>query len=109
MSTAPARYTDEQTLEMVKAYVAAPTAETVKTFAEKFGRSVQSVVAKLVRENVYVKAAKKETAEKVQRKEELVWAMELAVGKELPSMFHMTIKDIEKLMEFMRVEGNTTK
>lgn len=47
-------YSAEQTAEMVSAYVANPTQETVVMFAEKFGKTVRSVVAKLSREKVYV-------------------------------------------------------
>lgn len=48
-------YTAEQTAELKTAYMAEPTAETVATFAEKFGKSVKSIVAKLSREGVYQK------------------------------------------------------
>ena len=36
-------------------YQAAPTAETVAALAEKFGKSIRSIVAKLSREGVYKK------------------------------------------------------
>ena len=49
-------YTPEQTAELKAAYVAAPTAETVAMFADKFGKTVKSIVAKLSREGVYKKA-----------------------------------------------------
>lgn len=55
MTTIKTAYTPEQTAALVAAYVASPTAETVATFAEKFGKSVKSVVAKLSREGVYQK------------------------------------------------------
>lgn len=48
-------YTAEQSAELVAAYKAAPTVETVETFAVKFGKTVKSVVAKLSREGVYQK------------------------------------------------------
>lgn len=50
-----AAYTAKQSAELVAAYVAAPTVETVETFAVKFGKTVKSVVAKLSREGVYQK------------------------------------------------------
>lgn len=50
-----AAYTAEQSAELVAAYKAAPTVETVETFAVKFGKTVKSVVAKLSREGVYQK------------------------------------------------------
>ena len=48
-------YTPEQTVELVNAYQAAPTAETVSVFAEKLGKTTRSIVAKLSREGVYKK------------------------------------------------------
>jgi len=48
-------YTPEQTSAIVSAYVAAPTAETVATLAERFGKTTRSIVAKLSREGVYKK------------------------------------------------------
>ena len=55
MATAKTAYTVEQTLELVEAYKALPTQETVTAFAEKFGKTVKSVIAKLSREGVYQK------------------------------------------------------
>jgi benzoyl-CoA reductase/2-hydroxyglutaryl-CoA dehydratase subunit BcrC/BadD/HgdB len=49
-------YTPEQTVEMVSAYVANPSKETVELFAAKFSKSVASIRAKLVKEGVYKKA-----------------------------------------------------
>lgn len=48
-------YTAEQTASLVAAYAAKPTEETVKEFAEKFGKGTRSIVMKLVREKVYQK------------------------------------------------------
>lgn len=45
-----ANYTETQTAEMVQAYVANPTAETVSLLAEMFGKSTRSIIAKLSRE-----------------------------------------------------------
>jgi hypothetical protein len=47
-------YTPEMTVEMVATYSANPSQETVVLLAEKFGKTVRSVVAKLSREKVYV-------------------------------------------------------
>lgn len=49
-------YTPEMTVELVSAYTANPTNETVEKFAAKFNKTVRSIVAKLSRENVYKKA-----------------------------------------------------
>jgi Zn-dependent M32 family carboxypeptidase len=48
-------YTAGQTAELRAAYVASPTDETVKVFAEKLGKSTRSIIAKLTREGVYSK------------------------------------------------------
>jgi hypothetical protein len=56
MSAKTVAYTPEQTLELVSAYKETPTAETVNSFAVKFGKTVKSIVAKLSREGVYKKA-----------------------------------------------------
>lgn len=55
MATVKTAYTVEQTSALVEAYKLAPTAETVAAFAESFGKSVKSIVAKLSREGVYQK------------------------------------------------------
>ena len=55
-------YTPEQTAEMVAAYTADKSEATVKMLAEKFGKTVRSVVAKLAREQVYVGKAKAKAA-----------------------------------------------
>lgn len=48
-------YTDSQTSELVSAYSANPSRDLVEQFAEKFNKSVRSIVAKLSREGVYEK------------------------------------------------------
>lgn len=55
MTTQKTAYTIEQTAALVQAYKASPNADTVAEFANKFGKSVKSVVAKLSREGVYQK------------------------------------------------------
>ena len=65
-------YTVEQTVELVAAYQEAPTQETVTLYAEKFGKTVKSVIAKLSREGVYKKKEYvSKTGEKPVKKEEL--------------------------------------
>ena len=46
-------YTKEMTKEIVEAYTENPTRETVDALAEKFEKSVKSVIGKLSREGVY--------------------------------------------------------
>jgi hypothetical protein len=58
MTTKIENYTAEMTAELVEAYTKAETAEArlavVAMFAERFGKTVNSVRAKLTREKVYV-------------------------------------------------------
>ena len=71
MTAKTVNYTSEQTAEMVSAYAANPTQETVVFFAEKFGKTVRSVVAKLSREKVYVaKTYVSKTGDAVVKKDE---------------------------------------
>jgi len=83
-------YSVEQTSELVWAYVANPTAETVAVFAEKFGKSVRSVIAKLSREKVYVsKTYETKKGEKPVKKD----SMADAIG----SVLKLTEAEIESL------------
>ena len=74
-------YTEEQTSEMLTAYMDSPTRETVNALAVQFGKSVRSVVAKLSREGVYQKApAVTKTGEPVTRKDDLADQLATACG-----------------------------
>lgn len=95
MASKTVNYTPEQTQELVTAYVAAANddarAEVVATFAEKFGRKVQSIRQKLVRENVYVK---KERTTKdggpIENKEAIVADIAEAMGVDAEVMESLT-------------------
>jgi NTP pyrophosphatase (non-canonical NTP hydrolase) len=72
-----ARYTEDQTLELVEAYTAVETQEArdavVSTYAAKFERPVASVRAKLASERVYVPKAKTtKSGDPIVRKDQLV-------------------------------------
>ena len=74
-------YTPEATAKMVEMYVAVPTQVTVEFLATELGKSVKSVVAKLSREGVYVKAVRVTKAGgPVVKKDELVAEIAKAVG-----------------------------
>lgn len=73
-------YTEAQTVELVQAYVATPTDETVKSFAEKFGKTTRSIVAKLAKEKVYVSKAK-EAGKRAMLKSEMIAKIATMVGK----------------------------
>lgn len=72
-------YSPEQTELMVAEYTAAPTEETVKALAEKLGKSVRSVVAKLSREGVYQSKAKAE-GKRAMLKTEMVAELAMLTG-----------------------------
>ena len=74
-------YTPEQVNALVSAYVANPSAETVQQFAEAFGKSVRSIVAKLSREGVYQKKVYvSKTGETPVRKDETAEKIGILVG-----------------------------
>lgn len=62
MTTAQINYTDEQTTELVNAYQGG---EAVEALAERFQKSVRSIVAKLSREGVYQPKTKAKGAGRV--------------------------------------------
>lgn len=81
MADKQANYTPEQTQQLVAAYVANPTKETVESMAQSLQKSVRSIVAKLSREGVY---QKKEyvgkTGERPVKKDDLADRLALAFG-----------------------------
>lgn len=74
-------YTPEATKEIVTAYTANPTKETVSALATKFGKTSRSIVAKLSREGVYKKAEYvAKNGEKPETKESKVERVAKAIG-----------------------------
>ena len=78
-------YTAAQTVELVSAYEAAETPESrdavIAEFAEKFGKTVPSIRAKLVTEGVYVKKEyKTKKGEKPESKESVVTDIARVLG-----------------------------
>lgn len=78
-------YTPEQTAELVAAYTDAETeeqrADVVKEYAEKFGRPLQSIRAKLVSEEVYIaKSYKTKKGEKPESKAAIVAGIASVLG-----------------------------
>lgn len=73
-------YTPEMTAELVATYVAEPTEATVANLAEKFGKTVKSVIAKLSREGVYHSKAKETAGKREMTKAEMVADIAKLVG-----------------------------
>ena len=76
MTTTNTNYTPEMTMEVVASYKAG---DTVEMIAERTGKSVRSVVAKLSREGVYV-AKSKAKGVAAPRKAELITEIATAIG-----------------------------
>ena len=103
MATAPI-YTAEQTAELIAKYAGGRGA-TVDELALALGRSVRSIVAKLSREGVYAKSERVAKAAVSGGKDELVLTIELIAKVEMPSLNKMTRVDLQKLMDFIKREG----
>ena len=89
-TTKTVNYTPEQSTEIVAAYVANPTAETVAAMAAKFGKTVRSITAKLSREKVYKKKEyTTKTGEPVVKKDDL--------ADKLAEMFGLTEAEADSL------------
>ncbi len=83
-------YTAEQSAQLVAAYVANPTKETVEAYAVTFGKTVKSIVAKLSREGCYKKAEYvSKTGAKVEKKD--------ATADAIGAILHMNENDIASL------------
>ena len=87
-------YTPEQTVELVQGYQAG---ETVEVLANKLGKTVRSVVAKLAREGVY-QAKTRATGQARVRKSELVDKLALACGV-APEVFESLEKANHDVLE----------
>lgn len=97
-NTAP-NYTDAMTAELVTAYTANPTAETIEAFAAKFGKTVKSIVAKLVNEKVYVAKATSPNAKR-ETKATMIAEVVKALGlpaDALASLEKATTEDLKAL------------
>lgn len=102
-TTTPVNYTAEQTVAMVSAYTTSPERATVESLAASMGRSFRSVVAKLSREGVYIKAEPTaKDGSPVVSKADLADAIAFAVGlneEEADSLTKVTKSTLQKLLD----------
>jgi hypothetical protein len=95
-------YTFEQGKALKDAYAGATTQDervaVVEAFAVDFGKSTRSIIAKLVREGVYLAKEKAAKAEKQVRKADLVAMIEAKLEVELPSLEKAGRLDLMKLV-----------
>lgn len=81
VATVATKFTDADTAKVVEAYRASPTADTVAALATELGRSVKSVIGKLVSEGVYVsKTAAKAEGVKRETKADILARVETSLG-----------------------------
>lgn len=100
-------YTDAMTAELVTAYTANPTAETIEAFATKFGKNVKSVIAKLVSEKVYVAKDAKTAKAPRATKAEMLSAVERMLGLDmgaLESLDKGSVEAIKALVEAVKAK-----
>ena len=92
-------YTDAMVDSMVADYQDNPTKDTVAKLASEFNKTTRSIVAKLVREGVYVAAPRvTKTGAPVIRKSEIVSQIQDALGVELATLEKASKADLEKLL-----------
>ena len=97
--TKAANYTEEMVDAMVADYQDSPSKDTVAKLAKEFNKSTRSIVAKLVREGVYVAAPRVTKAgTPVVRKSELVAQINEALGVELSTLEKASKQDLESLV-----------
>jgi len=96
-------YTDTMTEDLLNAYNSEPTVETVREFAEKFGKSPRSVIAKLVREGVYQSRPRTtKTGEPVVRKSDLVAFIQSQIQIAMPTLEKASKQDLSKLAAYFQ-------
>ena len=106
MATVKTSYTAEQTAELVSAYNANPSVETVNVFAEKFGKTVKSVIAKLSREGIYKKKEYvSKTGEKPVKKDSFADQIGMLLDMneaEIDSLTKANKTALSKILEFVK-------
>tara|TARA_R110000851_G_scaffold275896_2_gene428691 strand:+ start:1021 stop:1401 length:381 start_codon:yes stop_codon:yes gene_type:complete len=106
MTDKTVNYTDEMVEAMVADYSDSPTTDTVARLASEYDKSTRSIVAKLVREGVYVaKARVTKTGAPVVRKADLVAAIQDRMGGiELPTLEKASKADLTNLLNALPEE-----
>lgn len=97
-------YTTDQVSKMIESYSSATTVESrtlaVSLIAKDLGKTVKSVIAKLSREGVYIKAEKvTKTGKAVTSKADLVAQIRDIIKADVPSLVKATKADLEILLE----------
>ena len=97
--TKPVNYTDAMVQQMVLQYTGNPTPDTVAKLSKEFNNTTRSIVAKLVREGVYVAQVRvTKTGAPVIRKAELVSQIQELLGVDMPTLEKASKYDLESLL-----------
>ena len=100
MNTTVKNYTKEQEAQKMADYSLEPTRSTVDALAEDMGKSVKSIISKLVTLKVYVKAVKvSKSGKEVVRKSALVEQINSHFGFEMPSLVKATKADLQNMVD----------
>lgn len=95
-------YTKEMEAKMMADYSLEPTRVTVNDLSIELGKSVKSIIAKLVSLGVYQKQEKTTKSGKaIVRKSELVKKINEHYGFEMPSLVKATKNDLQNLVEHL--------
>ena len=98
-------YTDEMVEQMVADYQDNPTKETVAVLARQFNKTTRSIVAKLVREGVYIAQPRTtKTGAPVVRKSEIVAEIQTELGAQggFPSLEKASKADLQNLLALIQ-------
>ena len=99
-TTTTKNYTKEQEAKMMADYSVEPTRSTVEELSNELGKSVKSIIAKLVSLGVYKKAEKlSKTGKRITSKSELVSQINEHYGFEMPSLVKATKIDLQNLVD----------
>jgi response regulator RpfG family c-di-GMP phosphodiesterase len=97
--TKPVNYTDAMVQQMVLQYTGNPTPDTVAVLSKEFNKTTRSIVAKLVREGVYIAQVRvTKTGAPVIRKAEIVSQIQELLGVDMPTLEKASKYDLESLL-----------
>ena len=99
-TTTTTNYSKEQEAQMMAEYSLEPTRSTVESLSKNMGKSVKSIIAKLVTLKVYVKAVKvSKSGKAVVRKSALVEQINSHFGFAMPSLVKATKTDLQNMVD----------
>jgi len=100
MTQTTKNYTKDQEATMMAEYSLEPTRATVDNLSVDMGKSVKSIIAKLVTLKVYVKAIKvSKSGKPTINKKDLVKQINEHYGFEMPSLVKATKTDLQNLAD----------